>query len=392
MIYLGSVLKTQSRRLKPVNSANLSGHVVSAITIMDNTNVRQWLRGGEIVLAGSHTLPTEQNQLQELLSQLKISQACCLIIKCVTSPISSQKFSNILLEEEVLPIFKMSSNITYLELMNDVNMMLFKDRQVNRLAELDLEHLLRTDKPSDSDFDYISSVNNIDLYKQNACVIQITLASQTNLNHRIHDLFTLSRQLHAIFSSFITNRILSSYFVLENSDGATMILFTGSKLESDVSLLHHLQLSSQVKISNQALYIGISTLHPARELHKCYQEAVFSIKMAQIFNYKNTVTKFNDVAVWSLVEGIQESASLELTTQRLKEVLKNQDLFKTLKLFFQNNESIKKTSQQMFTHPNTIRYRLKEIKSQTGLDYQKTDDKFRLYIAVITQTLAHANN
>ncbi|MFK5261456.1 PDZ domain-containing protein, partial [Lactiplantibacillus plantarum] len=33
--------------------------------------------------------------------------------------------------------------------------------------------------------------------------------------------------------------------------------------------------------------------HPARELHKCYQEAVFSIKMAQIFNYKNTVTKFN---------------------------------------------------------------------------------------------------
>lgn len=120
-----------------------------------------------------------------------------------------------------------------------------------------------------------------------------------------------------------------------------MILFTGSKLESDVSLLHHLQLSSQVKISNQALYIGISTLHPARELHKCYQEAVFSIKMAQIFNYKNTVTKFNDVAVWSLIEGIQESASLELTTQRLKEVLKNQDLFKTLKLFFQNNESIK---------------------------------------------------
>ncbi len=71
MIYLESVLKTQSRRLKPVNSANLSGHVVSAITIMDNTNVRQWLRGGEIVLSGSHTLPTEQNQLQELLSQLK---------------------------------------------------------------------------------------------------------------------------------------------------------------------------------------------------------------------------------------------------------------------------------------------------------------------------------
>lgn len=181
MIYLESVLKTQSRRLKPVNSANLSGHVVSAITIMDNTNVRQWLRGGEIVLSGSHTLPTEQNQLQELLSQLKISQACCLIIKCVTSPISSQKFSNILLEEDVLPIFKMSSNITYLELMNDVNMMLFKDRQVNRLAELDLEHLLRTDKPRDSDFDYISSVKSIDLYKQNACVIQITLTSQTIL-------------------------------------------------------------------------------------------------------------------------------------------------------------------------------------------------------------------
>ncbi|MGO3582936.1 MAG: helix-turn-helix domain-containing protein, partial [Lacticaseibacillus paracasei] len=41
----------------------------------------------------------------------------------------------------------------------------------------------------------------------------------------------------------------------------------------------------------------------------------------------------------------------------------------------------------LYTHPNTIRYRLKEIMLKTGLDYRKTDDKFYLYVAVITKML-----
>ncbi|MCL4175727.1 helix-turn-helix domain-containing protein [Lacticaseibacillus paracasei] len=96
---------------------------------------------------------------------------------------------------------------------------------------------------------------------------------------------------------------------------------------------------------------------------------------------------FHDVALWSMINNAQQSTSTKLIPMRLKDILQNPELFKTLRVFFQNNESVKNTSRILYTHPNTIRYRLKEIMLKTGLDYRKTDDKFYLYVAVITKML-----
>ena len=387
MIDLKSVLNSQHQRITPINRANPASRLVSAITIMDNIAVEQWLRGGEIVLVGSHTLPNDQNKLKELLSQLKINQACCLIIKHVVPFTANQEFLIHFSEKIDLPVFQLATNVTYLELMNDVNTMLFKDRQSVRLAELDLNHLLKTDYPHDSDFDYISSLKNIDLYKQQVCVMQFVLMTQSSPDKRLRDLFALTTQLQSIFEVFIHSELLLSHFILPTSTGANVVLFTNEGINYEDTKARYSQVTSQIRIPDKALYVGLSNLHPAKQLHESYQEAVFSIKIAKIFNQRNQVTSFNTIALWSLINNSLQSKKSELLSQEIQDIFKSAEIFDTLAAYFQNNESIKETSRQLYTHPNTVRYRLKEITTRTGLDYQKTDDKFRLYVAVIIQTL-----
>lgn len=72
--------------------------------------------------------------------------------------------------------------------------------------------------------------------------------------------------------------------------------------------------------------------------------------------------------------------------------MENPEIFETVEAFFEQNESFKDTGEVLFTHPNTIRYRLNLIYEQTGLDYRHTNDKFLIYIALIKKLLSDTND
>ncbi|AFR99339.1 hypothetical protein LBUCD034_0231 [Lentilactobacillus buchneri subsp. silagei CD034] len=81
-----------------------------------------------------------------------------------------------------------------------------------------------------------------------------------------------------------------------------------------------------------------------------------------------------------------------LYPEEMDQLLENHEMFETIREFFRQNESVKKTSQALITHPNTVRYRLEMIYKRTGLDYRLTNDKFLIYIAFIKKLLAKVNN
>ncbi|MCS6150856.1 PucR family transcriptional regulator [Lacticaseibacillus paracasei] len=389
IIDLKFVLGHQHNRLIAINAVALEGKPVSSITIMDNLSVHQWLRGGEMVLVGSHTLPRENNQLRELLTELQQNHACCFIIKYINN--SFELFPNLIkFSEKIgLPIFRLPKQTTYLEIMNDVNTLLFRERQSRHLAMLDLIHLLKTDNPLDQDFDYLSSLKNIDLYKQDVQVVQIIFHATLTPSQRVRDLYSLTGQLHTIFTTAVHQATLSTYFVIETASGATAILFMAPRQRKDKlsTIPPYFRSLTQIQAAYTDLYFGVSDIQPARQLQTANQEASFSIKVAKLFNPQKKLILFHDVALWSMINNAQQSTSTKLIPMRLKDILQNPELFKTLRVFFQNNESVKNTSRILYTHPNTIRYRLKEIMLKTGLDYRKTDDKFYLYVAVITKML-----
>ena len=58
----------------------------------------------------------------------------------------------------------------------------------------------------------------------------------------------------------------------------------------------------------------------------------------------------------------------------LKDLLKNEELIKTIEIFLQNDLNVLKTSKQTFMHRNTLLYRIGKIKKMVGLDIRRFED------------------
>lgn len=67
---------------------------------------------------------------------------------------------------------------------------------------------------------------------------------------------------------------------------------------------------------------------------------------------------------------------------------KNRELFETLHVFFQNNCNYELASGQLFIHPNTVRYRLRNAQAITRYSFQNPEDLFALQLAVKIKILS----
>ena len=227
------------------------------------------------------------------------------------------------------------------------------------------------------------------MYELNVRVTKIVLGETPKPGERLSIQFDLVNQIQAFFDRVQREGRIKTYFILESSNGATAISFFSN---DQVELPPHdrtpyTRLIHNVRIPRFTIYEGVSNAYPAKKIHRCYIEASFGVEIAQTLDWSDRPVFYRDVGLWKLVQKLSRAQDSRLYPIEMDQILEDDEMFETVKEFFRQNESIKKASQAMFTHPNTIRYRLTMIYKQTGLDYRLTNDKFLIYIAFIKKLL-----
>ncbi|MDR3592338.1 MAG: PucR family transcriptional regulator ligand-binding domain-containing protein [Negativicutes bacterium] len=159
-----------------------------------------------------------------------------------------------------------------------------------------------------------------------------------------------------------------------------------------------LKSSLEKHFSNMTFSFGVGKYHPKLSgLKRSFQEAVNALKLGtQVFGY-GTVTLFNDLGVYRILNNTAIQPEL---TGYLQDYLvplieydrqNKSELVKTLKIFLENNRSNRKCAQQMFVHHNTIRYRLEQIEQICHLNFDKTDHLLILELALKAIPLIELN-
>ncbi|WP_077623326.1 PucR family transcriptional regulator [Sediminibacillus massiliensis] len=97
-----------------------------------------------------------------------------------------------------------------------------------------------------------------------------------------------------------------------------------------------------------------------------YEELGFYRLLAEIDNVSE-VRKFYNESIGSLIE-YDKTHDLELVH--------------SLTTYFNNNESLSKTANELYIHINTMKYRLQRIKMITNLNVKNTEDKLNLQIGL----------
>jgi purine catabolism regulator len=132
--------------------------------------------------------------------------------------------------------------------------------------------------------------------------------------------------------------------------------------------------------------IGISDHHTKFEqINKAYNESLNAIELAK--ERKKKVMKYMNLGIvgYFLKPG-QGMGLNDIIDSTIKPILDTDEcdgkLYFTLQNYFRNNERLIETSNALFLHRNSLKYRLDIIKKLTGLDLDNTEDKLRLYLGV----------
>ena len=72
-----------------------------------------------------------------------------------------------------------------------------------------------------------------------------------------------------------------------------------------------------------------------------------------------------------------------LNSQKVLDVLEDEELLHSARSFFDNNLSIGEASKQIYVHRNTMVYRIEKIQRLIGLDIRKFDDAMTLRALII---------
>lgn len=134
---------------------------------------------------------------------------------------------------------------------------------------------------------------------------------------------------------------------------------------------------------------GISNIHDISELSLAVNEALIANKIANKMEHKNMVY-YKDIGIYKLLLNINLNCEEELKKfcdEIINPIINydqenNSQLLPTIICFVENDGNLFKTAEDMYTHVNTIRYRINKIKQILKMEHLNFGFYDQIFIAV----------
>ncbi|MGO1818707.1 MAG: PucR family transcriptional regulator, partial [Senegalia sp. (in: firmicutes)] len=131
--------------------------------------------------------------------------------------------------------------------------------------------------------------------------------------------------------------------------------------------------------------IGISSLEPAINIKKLYDESIDSIKLSDEFKLEGNIYRYNELFIYKTISLIDDDNITYISRYIDKYNMKNlnKDEIKTARKFLDYSLNISEAAKNLYIHRNTLIYRLDKIKKITGMDLRNFDDSLKFKILLI---------
>ena len=143
------------------------------------------------------------------------------------------------------------------------------------------------------------------------------------------------------------------------------------------------ELSESWRKEKNVLMCGTGTIKRGLQgIRDSYSMAFKAMNVGSVLYRDRMIYKYKDLQMFCELEQVLCSAQENVFTDILKS-LHNKELTETLYVYYECGNSMELAAQKMYTHKNTIKYRLNRIQELTGMDMKRPDDNFRLYLAFL---------
>jgi PucR family transcriptional regulator, proline-responsive transcriptional activator len=136
------------------------------------------------------------------------------------------------------------------------------------------------------------------------------------------------------------------------------------------------------------IYIGIGNEYQQLcSLYSSYEEALEVVDIAEkLGTQENVPYEYDKLGIFRYLDVINNKNKKWNYLNKNLQLLKAKDresqteLLKTLEYYLVNNCKLKPTAEQMFIHPNTLNYRIRQITELTTIDFSDFNQKCQLYL------------
>lgn len=180
--------------------------------------------------------------------------------------------------------------------------------------------------------------------------------------------------------------------VITQGQGAT-ILYPVKDGQPTLDKVKHLAETIRQKVSQTSpgltVSIGIGQLYPdLMSIPKSYREAAQAAKIGRSLKGANSVHVFTDLGIYRmLLQFATTQNPNEFYCDALERLLEydqqaDKELVKTLAAFLECNGNLTETSERLYIHRNTLKYRLERIRDITQIDLDDSENRLMLHLGL----------
>lgn len=130
-------------------------------------------------------------------------------------------------------------------------------------------------------------------------------------------------------------------------------------------------------------YVSISSKVEKSGIPKANLEVLDTQKVLKLFHNTNKILPYEELGIYKLF--LDQNSLENIKTFISPRIIKFRNdyplLFETLKTFLNTNQSYNLTSEKLFLHPKTVRYRIEKIKNVLGIDFANAEELLQFQIA-----------
>lgn len=378
----------QIKDMKVVTGAGGLDNRVGTVTVMEVPEVAQFLRGDDFLITSLYSIGNDVEKQCRLVKDLLKTKSACLAIKLGKY---AKKISEEMLEiadKNDFPILLIPSDMTYIQIIMSVMNVILTEKNMEEILEKLIQDILFQTYSDEKIMIERGRILDIDLKNDVFQTVVIQPAGKKELDEKGGKMLKfMSRQLLAYVRSL---KLIETCSLLNLKNHAVLVIEGKSKEDLEKgSVFLKAELLKRMKsgFHHSSWKMGMGCTDSGLEgIRRSYETALKVIETGAILKENEDIYTYGELEIYCQLREMMIHNPVNFYQEVLGKI-QNEELTKTLETYYDCECSMEETAKVMFTHKNTIKYRIKKIRDLTGLDVKKQEDSFKIYLMLLEKKL-----
>lgn len=395
VVTCGNMLNLPSlEKMKVVAGEKGLNRIIRWVHVMEYPEYSKWLNGGELILFSGVSIENDVDKFINFVRDINSKNVSGLAVNIGPYIKKTPKEVIELANSLGFPIFEFPFQMKFIDVSQSICKAIFMNKieqqsRDNFMKDIILRGVVFTEEILERAISYGYNPDE----KYYSFVINLENFNELTIRDGVHNgekMLQIKQHVEQIVMSVLNKRGKKPIQITEDSSIILMVpegnnnSYENSVEEIGEEIIENIN----VAIDKLTVNIGIGGLwNELKDFKKSVGDAHRVLRLLKSNGLKNAVRYYENVGVYKLFFEINNQSEMEkFYLNSLKNLMeydnKNAtELIETLEAYIDEGGNLNRTSEKLFIHKNTLKYRIKRIEDISKCDLKDVNELFDFYIS-----------